>query len=109
MKKIQKQYQDVVNQYLKKFIKKHKYEFSYWVCDEIGGIACFIDQYFFNFDDIRFDIDNKVEKELIFRWQDDDVEHNLGILDDNCVEHIDFISYSSGIRYKNLSSINKTI
>ena len=31
------------------FEEKHGYEFSYWVGDEPGGIACFIDQYFFNF------------------------------------------------------------
>lgn len=102
MKKLQKEYQDVVNQYLKKFIKKHKYEFSYWVSADIGGIACFIDQYYFDFDDIRFDIDNNVEKDLIFKWQDDGIEN------DN-KDVLNFKSYSLGLRYKHLGKLKTNI
>ncbi len=89
----------VVEKYINKFVKKHGYEFSNWVSDEIGSIACFIDQYFFNFDDIRYDIDNNIKKELIFRWQDDGVE-------DGGKNNINFKSYIKGLRYEDLKKLN---
>lgn len=57
-------------EYLREFIQKQKYEFSFWVCDEIGTIACFIEQYFFSMNEIKFDIDHNAPKGLIFEWQD---------------------------------------
>jgi hypothetical protein len=90
----------VVEKYIQKFEKKHGYQFSDWVSDDIGGIACFIEQYYFNFDDIRYDIDNNVKKGLIFQWQDEGVEN--GGKDD-----INFRSYTLGLRYKDLEKLNK--
>ncbi len=74
MKKIEIEYKRVVDKYIFKFEKKHGYEFTYWVSNNVGEVACFIDQYFFNFDDIRYDINNKIPKGLIFKWQDYCVE-----------------------------------
>ncbi len=89
----------VVEKYINKFVKKHGYEFSNWVSDEVGSIACFIDQYFFNFNDIRYDIDNNIKKVLIFRWQDDGVE-------DGGKNNINFKSYIKGLRYEDLKKLN---
>jgi hypothetical protein len=82
----------VAEKYIQKFEKKHGYEFSSWVSDEVGGIACFIEQYFFSFDDIRYDIDNNVKKGLIFQWQDDGVENGAK-------DNINFRSYVMGARF----------
>jgi hypothetical protein len=69
--KLKLKYNNICDSYIKEFEKKHGYEFSSWTPNqERGGIACFIEQYFFNFEDIVFDINNRCEKELIFRWQD---------------------------------------
>jgi len=69
--------ENAINDYIRVFVKKHGYEFSYWVSGEVGGIACFIDQYYFNFDDIRNDIDKKVKRELIFKKQDKEVDRHF--------------------------------
>jgi hypothetical protein len=91
----------VVEKYITKFVKKHGYEFSNWVSDEIGGIAVFVEQYFFDFNDIRMDIDNNVKKDLIFKWQDDGVEYALKNPNEETT-NINFKSYISGLRYSDL-------
>ena len=42
---------------------------SYWVADHVGGVLA-VNDYFFNFDDIRYAVDNKVESSVLFRWYD---------------------------------------
>lgn len=101
LSKFELEYNEIVFKYLKKFEKKHGYEFSNWVSNEIGGIAVFIEQYFFNFDDIRTDIDNNVKKGLIFTWQEDGVEYALNNPNEETT-NINFKSYISGLRYSDL-------
>ena len=98
MTPLQKSYIAIAEQYLKAFIKKQGYEFSYWVADDVGGVACFIDQYFFGFDDIRIDIDKKAKKGLIFKWQDDVVDNH------EKKGNINYISYIKGLMYKDIKA-----
>jgi len=86
---LKKEYEAICNEYIKDFVKKQGYEFSYWVADKVGGIACFIEQYFFNIDDIRYDIDNKVKKGRIFEWQDFCIENS----ENECERNVNFESY----------------
>jgi phenolic acid decarboxylase len=95
MNKLQEQFNKIANAYVKKFVKKHKYEFSYWISDEPGTIACFIEQYYFSFDDIREDIDNEYPKDLIFQWQDDALENQNKIA-------MNLKSYAMGLRFSEL-------
>lgn len=104
MTKLQKKYNLICEEYIAKFVKNQGYEFSYWTANEVGSIACFIDQYFFNFDDIRFDIDNKCPKGLIFKWQDDGLEFHQETGD---TSRINYKSYNMGLRYEHLNNINK--
>lgn len=99
---IKEQYEIAVNRYIEKFVKKHGYEFTDWVSDEVGGVAVFIEQYFFSFTDIKYDIDNKVKKGLIFRHQDDSVEHHFTV---NKEDTINFRSYAMGLRYEHLKTV----
>lgn len=101
---LKEQHEQAVNRYIEKFVKKHGYEFTDWVADEVGGIAVFIEQYYLNFSDIKYDIDNKVKKGLIFRHQEDSVEHHLTV---NQVETINFKSYVMGLRYEHLKTCKK--
>lgn len=99
-RKLKIKFEDICNEYIEKFVKKHGYEFSYWVGDDIGGMACFIDQYFFSLDDIRQDINRGAIKELIFRWQDDCVEFDY-------FRDVNFNSYIMGLRPKDIKQPNK--
>jgi len=67
-------YDKIVDAYLQKFIEKHDCcELEYWI-GEPGDIAVLGD-YFFNFSDIKYDIDNDVEKSLIWEWYDFNVSY----------------------------------
>lgn len=92
---LEKSFIKIVELYITKFEKKHGYEFSDWVSGNVGEMACFIEQYYFNFDDIRYDIDNNVKKGLIFQWQDEGVENGAK-------DNINFRSYVMGARFQML-------
>lgn len=85
--------------YIEAFTTKHKVDFDGWVGECIGGIACFGD-YYFNFDDIRYDVDYNVRGRKIFRWLEEGVEHNFGREEP---QHINYENYCLGLRYKNLN------
>lgn len=89
----------IANEYIKKFVKKHGYEFSYWISDEPGTTACFIEQYYFSYDDIRYDIDKDLPKDLIFSWHDDSLEQYFN---EKSEKYMNLKSYASGLRYKDL-------
>ena len=95
MSELRWMYEAICQKYVQKFAKKHGYPFDYWIGDEVGGMASFCEQYFFNFNEIVYDINNRVPKGLIFRWQDDCVEHP----DSN----INFKSYAMGLRHNMLT------
>ena len=90
--KLKKQYEYSCNEYVKKFSNKQGYEFTDWVSNDVGGIAVFIEQYFFNFSDIIYDINNKCPKGKIFEWQD----YNVEIED----KWINYRSFVKGFRHE---------
>jgi hypothetical protein len=95
-KPLREKFQKIANKYIKQFVKKHGFEFDYFIGDNFE-IASFIEQYTFSLDDIRYDIDNECKPGLIFQWQDDCVEfHFEG--EDN--PDINFRSYSMGMRFE---------
>jgi len=60
-------YDNTVNLYLQQFIDKHECaELEYWI-GEPGDIAV-IGDYFINFSDIKYDIDNNVNPDLFWDW-----------------------------------------
>ena len=94
---LQSNYNNAVNEYIKVFEKKHGYSFTDWVGNDVGEIACFIEQYFFNFTDIKYDIDNKVKKNLIFQYQDDCLAHPK--------KKMNFKSYAMGLRFEDIKNV----
>ena len=96
MKSLKQRFEDVCSEYIERFEKKHGYEFNFWVGSEVGGIACFCDQYYFNLSDITYDINNKCKKNEIFEWQD----YQL----DETNEGINFHAYHKGLRVKKVKS-----
>lgn len=73
-KELDVQYKIIINEYLRRFVLRHGYKFAGWVGGDIGGIAEFINQYFFDIADIIYDLNNKLPKNTIFEWQDYVVE-----------------------------------
>jgi hypothetical protein len=90
LEKLNNEFENCCNQYIDLFVKKQGYEFDGWICDEPGGIAVFIGQYFFNLEDIKYDLDHKCKKWLIFQHQDD-------VLDGTSAK-INYKSYAMGLR-----------
>ena len=72
---MKQEFEIICQKYIDAFCKKQEMFFDYWVADEIG-IICQIGDYFFNFDDIRFDIDNDIPKGKIIDWYDEQLEKN---------------------------------
>lgn len=70
-KTLNKKYQKVFNKYLKKFNKKQDTETEHTIDTEIINIA----DCFFNFYDIRYDIDHKIKPGIIFEWYWDYITH----------------------------------
>ena len=75
--KLKTKYEKIVNEYLQIFIEKQGFyaENCYWIADRVGEILCVNEQYYFNFDEIRFDVDNDVKEGLILKWQDESLDN----------------------------------
>ena len=93
-------YEKACNEYIKAFCKKQEIEFDYWISDEVGGIASFIDQYYFDIQTIRYDIDTDQPKGLILQWQNDCVDNAMSKFEQNKLPEINYIAYSKGVRFK---------
>jgi hypothetical protein len=100
---LNKQWDFVCNEWVKKFCNKQSLDFDGWVGDEIGGIASFATQYFFKLSDIILDMNTKQPKGLILDWQNDSVEYNLA---NENQRHINYKSYTMGLRYEQLNNSN---
>lgn len=87
-------YELICKEYIRKFVRKSGLSFDGWVAGHIGGIAEFINQYFFSLDDITYDINNKLPKDMIMEWQDHCLENEI---------NINYYSYSKGLRAKDLN------
>ena len=64
-------FEKLFNKYIKKFNKKQDTETEHTIDFEIVNIA----DCFFNFYDIRYDIDNKIKPGIIFEWYWDHITH----------------------------------
>lgn len=100
MKKLKQQYDQIIDQYIKIFEKKHGLEFEFFVGDDNSGVACFGDIFYFNISDILFCINNKLPKHLIIDWLYDSIEFNM-------IGSINLNSYWKGLRYKDLNNFEK--
>lgn len=91
LKILKDKFNKITDEYLQAFIKKQGCVFDYWIADEIGGIASFNEQHYFNLDDIRMDINLNAPKHLIFQWQDDCVDAQPD-------DRVNYRNYIKGVR-----------
>jgi hypothetical protein len=75
-KDMKEKFENIVNEYIKKFCKYYGLQFDGWIGDDIGGVAQMSD-YFFNFQDIRYFYDNKTDWKIIINWYDYVLEYGF--------------------------------
>ena len=75
--KLKTKYEKIVEQYLIAFVEKQELDIEncYWVADRIGEILSVNEQYYFSFDDIRFDVDNNIKAGTILDWQQESIDN----------------------------------
>ena len=101
LQELNKQYEFVCNEWIRKFCNKQDIDFDGWVGGEIGGIASFACQYFFNLSDLILDLNTKQPKGLILDWQSEDVDFNMF---NEKQQHINYKSYTMGLRHEQLNN-----
>jgi hypothetical protein len=95
MKREVTQYEKACNAIVKAFAKKHEVDFDGWVSDDVGGVASFSCQYFFNIDDMVHDLKTNQKKNLILRWQEDGVDAHFR----GDTSNINYRTYCMGLRW----------
>lgn len=103
LKELNAMYETACEGYVEEFCKKQELEFDGWVAEEVGSIASFCCQYFFNMSDIILDLNTKQPKGLILNWQNDGVDFNMF---NEKTEYINYKSYTMGLRYDALKKNN---
>jgi hypothetical protein len=94
---MKKKYEEIVNEYIIAFVRKHDTVFLGWIgWNRFGEVAEFYGDYYISFDDIRRDIDTNQPKRFIFQWQDDSA-HYGDLL------RINYSSYIAGARFNVLN------
>lgn len=83
---IKDNYEKSVQLYVDKFCSLNNIEFDFWVGSNVGGVAAFGD-YFFNFSDIKYAVDN----EICFNWVSDWHEFNVSFGEKCSIDLIDYI------------------
>lgn len=96
---IRERYENAVHEYCIAFCQKHDYHYNPdgWVRNNIGGVVL-IGDYYINFDDIRYDIDNDVPKEIFFEFYEYTLR--LAMIDEgrHNVKHVNYPHYIMGFR-----------
>jgi hypothetical protein len=97
IEKLQALYKSVCEMYIDLFCEKHDLQYDHELNYDI--VCC--SDYFFNFTDIRYDIDNEIEAGLIEKWYYD------SLLDDNL--KVNFKSYAEMFPVKHNQSYVKML
>ena len=66
-KSLKNKFNKIAEKYIKTFCKRLELDFEFWVGDEVGGIA-FICDYYFNYSDIRYAVDNEISFDYMSDW-----------------------------------------
>lgn len=69
MEDLKENYKAICNTYAHKFAEKHEYSFDGWVADKVGEVAMMGD-YYVDFRDIKYDIDNDIDADEYVKYYD---------------------------------------
>ena len=99
MKTLKEKADKLAMKYIKEFEKKYEVYFEFAVADNYFDVLNFGD-YYVNFTDIKYCIDNNVSSESFFNWYEDNLEFNF--LKESERIYINLPSYEKGLRHKDL-------
>lgn len=102
-KTLAERYNEIIWKYIDLFSKKQELDFDGWVGDTTGGIAMFAD-YYFDFEEIRYDIDTNQEAGLIIRYHEESVEFAI---ENDISTEINYKSYAAGLRFDQIDDLRK--
>ena len=94
MSELKENYEMAVGEYMAVFCKKQEMYFDYWVGDEVGEVAAMGDC-FFNFSDIKRDIDLNMPVGAIVEWHWQQVDNHY-----ENKPSINYRSYCMGLKQK---------
>ena len=77
---------------VKAFERKQDLYFDFFVCDDVTGIACFSNGFYFNISDVCHDLFTEQIPGLIIQWMYDSM--------DNKDKTINYQSYCMGLRFE---------
>ena len=89
IKQLKADYEAICMEYIERFCKRQEMDFEGWVGNDVGGIAL-IDDFFFGFSDIVYDVNTKQSKGLIIDWYNDNVDYPD--------KAINYYSFTKGLR-----------
>ena len=75
--------------YIEMFEIKHDVYFEFWVLDRTGTIACFSNEYYIDFDDLRLDLEENINNKMFFAWYD--LALDLGLKKEPVINYSTFI------------------
>ena len=99
MKTLKEKADKLAMKYIKAFEKKYEVYFEFAVADNYFDVLNFGD-YYVNFTDIKYCIDNNVSSESFFNWYEDNLEFNF--LKESERIYINLPSYIMGLRHEDL-------
>lgn len=106
-KKLKNDFECAVHAYMMAFCTKHDYHYdpSDWVGGEKGiGTIVLVGDMYFNFDDIRYDIDTDQPKDQIVKWYD--YSYELSLLGEN-THNVNYEHWCMGFRPYSPEQIEK--
>ena len=80
---IQDNFNKIVNAYLLAFMRKHgffnehtgEYSEYYWLGGDVGGVVGINGEYFITLSEIRYDINNGLDKSIFFKYFEHELTH----------------------------------
>ena len=90
MELLKQKLNDNIKTYVDLFCEKHDLYFDYWVVDTIGGTACLSNEYYVDFLDIKFDLEEEIEDGEFTEWY----HYSL----DEVLEGRNYINYQSYLK-----------
>lgn len=79
---LKKNFEDAANGYVEALLAMYEFDafYGYWIANKVGEVYAYGDRHFFNFDDIRYLVDNNVSLDVFEEWEEyclDSFELNL--------------------------------
>jgi len=102
LSKLKNKYNKICNKYVEIFCKKNKLYFKGWIGDNIGGVSG-INDYFFDFDDIKYAVDNEIKFSWVSDWYYFEMDFHKTAhynIDDYCILRRD-AEYKFGFGFDN--------